>query len=37
MSLTFNLDDHVPEPSTSVEELNKELTKMRKIVRAAKV
>ncbi|CAH8430334.1 unnamed protein product [Schistosoma intercalatum] len=37
MSLTFNLDDHVPEPSTSVEELNKELTKMRKVVRAAKV
>ncbi|CAH8496574.1 unnamed protein product [Schistosoma rodhaini] len=37
MSLTFNLDGHVPEPSVSVEELNEELTRMRKIVRTAKV
>ncbi|KAK4473289.1 hypothetical protein MN116_004457 [Schistosoma mekongi] len=37
MSLTFNLDDRIPEPSTSVEELNEELTKMRKVVRTAKV
>ncbi|CAH8432449.1 unnamed protein product [Heterobilharzia americana] len=37
MSLTFNLSDHIPEPSATVEELNEELTKMRKVVRAAKV
>ncbi|KAH8855830.1 Vasodilator-stimulated phosphoprotein:sprouty [Schistosoma japonicum] len=37
MSLTFNLSDRIPEPSSSVEELNEELTKMRKVVRTAKV